>query len=231
VQLADRPEPNWFVLELATYPEELLREQLARDTLLVWLNRRRLPEVLAIVLHPKGNLEAARFLTLRSDEGLTELAVGWRVVELWKLPARELLDAGDVGLIPWVPLTQFDGPPEPVLRQCREIIDRRAAPEEHGNLLAVTQVLTLRYNEAGLLSLLGGRKVMIESPLIQEIVAETRAETRSETILEVLETRFGPIPRGIGDAVRGIRDDERLRLLMVCAVRCSDLEEFNAALR
>jgi hypothetical protein len=40
-----------------------------------------------------------------------------------------------------VPLAQFDGPPEPIMRECRERIDREAPANEHENMLAVTQLL------------------------------------------------------------------------------------------
>ena len=33
------------------------------------------------------------------------------------MPAEDLLAAGDVGLIPWVPLTEYDGPAETLLEQ------------------------------------------------------------------------------------------------------------------
>ena len=32
-----------------------------------------------------------------------------RVVELWTVPAEELLQTGDIGLVPWIPLTDFAG--------------------------------------------------------------------------------------------------------------------------
>ena len=59
--------------------------------------------------------------------GLNRWRAGWKVVELWNVPAEGLLLAGDVGLIPWVPLAKFDGPPEPVFRQCR----RGSMPRHH----------------------------------------------------------------------------------------------------
>jgi hypothetical protein len=40
-----------------------------------------------------------------------------------------------------VTLTKFKGPPEPAIRQCRAHIDQVTSPDEHANLLAVTQVL------------------------------------------------------------------------------------------
>src|SRR5207245_1654286 len=106
--------------------------------------------------------------------GWTSVSVSWRVVELWTLPAEQLLAANDVGLIPWVPLTAFAEPPEEILRRCRERIEQQAPAKERANLLAVSQVLArLRYSDPRLLSLFGGIGTMleIESPLIQELMA------------------------------------------------------------
>ena len=76
-------------------------------------------------------------------------------------------------MIPWVPLMQADEPPEVVLQRCREVIDQHAPAEEHEGLLTVTQVFTrLRYKDPNLLSILGRKTVMIESPVIREIVGE-----------------------------------------------------------
>ena len=83
-----------------------------------------MPEVVVLFLHPKGNVEAAGSVELRSRLGLTKWNLSWKAVKLWEVPAEELFAAGDVGLIPWVPLSQFDGPPEPILRQCRARIDQ-----------------------------------------------------------------------------------------------------------
>jgi len=70
-------------------------------------------------------------------------------------------------------LAQFDGPPEPIIRECRARIDRVGSRAEQENLLAVTQFLArLRYNDDALFEILGGRKAMIESPLVQELKKE-----------------------------------------------------------
>jgi len=79
-------------------------------------------------------------------------------VELWTIPAEELLEAGDVGLIPWVPLTDFAAPPETMLRRCREAVETHAPPAEKANLLAVTQVFSfLRYNDLAILAIVNMR--------------------------------------------------------------------------
>jgi hypothetical protein len=119
-----------------------------------------------------------------------------------------------------------------MLQECRQRIEENATSEDRANLLAVTQVLTrLRYNDQQLLAILGGIQVMIESPLIQEIVARAKHETRHEDILEVLEGRFGAVPTDIAMHLKGIVEEKRLRDLHRYAVRCSDLEAFRAILQ
>ena len=67
-----------------------------------------------MVLRPKGKYRIPRSRNLHSRHGLSSCRLKWRVVELWTIPAEELLQAGDVGLIPWVPLTDFPDPPETI---------------------------------------------------------------------------------------------------------------------
>ena len=167
---------------------------------------------------------------------MTHWSVRWKVVQLWSIPAETLLDAHDVGLIPWVPLTQFDGPPEPIFQQCRARIDEEAPPEERENLLAVTQVLAgLRYNEVGLFQLLGGRDAMIESPVLQELKAEwtrdgPRSGTNRRAIVDFLVARFGPEAEEIATQLETIADDARLKELIKLAAVCSDLPSFRKEL-
>jgi hypothetical protein len=148
---SDRPER--FVLELATYPEPRLLEQVVRDLTLVYLDRRELPEVFALVLHPRGAYRVPDRVEFASPRGWTTWQVRFKVIELWTIPAEDLLALGDPGVIPWVPLSRIDGPPEPILRACAERIE--AAPADvRENLLAVTHVFTaLRYNDRRLLKL------------------------------------------------------------------------------
>jgi hypothetical protein len=228
-------EPSLFVLELATYPEARIAEQVLRDMTLVYLDRRVVPDVITLVLHPRGNLQVTGTLEMMSPGGMTHLSVRWKVVQLWSIPAETLLDAHDVGLIPWVPLTHFDGPPEPIFQQCRARIDKEAPPEERENLLAVTQVLAgLRYNEVGLFQLLGGRNAMIESPVLQELKAEWTREAAREaklrTLVDVLVARFGPQAEEIATQLETIADDARLKELIKLAALCSDLPSFRKEL-
>jgi hypothetical protein len=163
--------------------------------------------------------------------GLTRIAVGWRVVELWTVPAEALLATGDVGLIPGSPVA-LRRPPEPLLRRCRERIDGQAAPDERDNLLAVTQVMTgLRYNDPRLRTIFGGRQAMIESPVLQELFAEREAETRRKDILKFLTVRFGPLPEDLKAALQTIEDGTKLDELVESAASCPDLGVFRARLQ
>jgi hypothetical protein len=227
VRFASESEADLFVLEIATYPDAQLFEQILRDSTLVFLDRRVLPEVMALVLCPKGNLRVRNRVDLRSPRGWTRWRANWRVVELWKVPAAGLFAANDVGLMLWVPLTKFTEPPEQVLQHCRERIDQHAAAEEHDNLLAVTQVLTrLRQKDSHLLDIFGGRRVMIESPLIQELLAERM----HKAIAKVLEGRFGTIPSDLRVRLQAVQDEQKLDDLNAFAGTCRSLEEFRKRL-
>jgi len=228
-------EPDLYVLEIATYPEARVADQIVDDTALVHLDRRVLPEVIVLFLHPRGNIEAAGAANVRSRQGWTNLQLSWRIAKPWEIPAEELLSAGDVGLVPWVPLAQFDGPPEPIVRECRVRIDRDAPPNEHENLLAVTQFLSgMRYNNAKLLQILGGRRAMIESPLYQELEAElmrkAEIKTTRKAIARILKIRFGIVPRELGSELKAIDDENRLGELLDHAVKCRNINSFRKQL-
>src|SRR5262249_47685679 len=77
----DRPEP--YVVEIATYPEQRAVEQALRDLLLVYLVRGEVPNVLVLVLRPRGRLRVAEQTRRHGSDGVTEVAGRWRVVELW----------------------------------------------------------------------------------------------------------------------------------------------------
>ncbi|HZW33493.1 MAG TPA: hypothetical protein VFF52_22430 [Isosphaeraceae bacterium] len=180
-----RPDP--YILEIATYPQARVAKQVVDDALLVYFERRVLPEVVVLFLHPRGNVATAQTAQLSSRLGPTTWDVSWRSVKLWEVPAGDLLAAGDIGLIPWVPLAKIDGPPEPVFRECKARINRVMSEGERQSLLVVTHFLaSLRYDDARLLKLLMGRKAMLESksPIVRELRAEWTREGRQAMILD-----------------------------------------------
>lgn len=229
-QRAGSAEPELFVLEIASYPERRVVEQLERDVLLVLLNRRELPEAVAVVLHPKGNYRIPTTFTRSSGSGKTELTLKWRIIELWTVPATELLATEELGLMPWALLGQHDGEPEPLFRRCREIIDAKASDDERWNLLAVTQILArLRYKNLRLFEILGGSNVMIESPMIKELQERWTANLSVQYIMTTLHERFVTVDDETARLVRMLRP-ERLDTAMLAALRCQGLAEFKRSL-
>ena len=199
VRLEGEPQDDLFLIEVATYPERRVGQQMTDDLLLVYPCR-----------------------------------LQWHVVELWTIPAAELLQAGDVGLIPWVPLTDFAEPPEAMLQRCRESIEQHAPPGEKANLLAVTQVFSfLRHNDLAMLTALGGKEVMLEIPFLDEIVMEktrvTACETARQDIVTILEARFGDVPRDLPEEIESVDDAKQLRGLVRLAASCPDLDAFRRA--
>jgi hypothetical protein len=71
---------------------------------------------------------------------------------------------------------------------------------------------------------------MIESPLIQEMMAKNTAQTMHKDIVRVLARRFGSVPEEVAAAVRTIYDESKLEELVDEAASCSDLEGFRARL-
>jgi predicted transposase YdaD len=240
VQLEGEEQPVWVVVEIATFPERRVDEQVLRDAMMVFLERGVLPEVLTLVLHPKGKVRVTGKQRQRSHRGLTTWAMTWKVVELWTLRAADLLAANDVGLVPWAVLTRFRERPEVLLRECRRRIDEQATEREKGNLLAVCQVLTrLRYNDPALLEIFGGSRAMIESPLIKELQVrfkqegkeegkhEGRQEATQDAILRVLSLRFRFLPPDVDADVRAITDAQRLQEVLDHAVTAASLKAFR----
>jgi hypothetical protein len=109
VCLEGENEEEPYLLEVTTYPERRVSQQMTDGLLLVYLDRGQLPEGVTLVLRPKGKYRVPRSRNLHSRHGFSSCRLKWRVVELWTIPAEELLRAGDVGLIPWVPLTILGG--------------------------------------------------------------------------------------------------------------------------
>jgi hypothetical protein len=155
------------------------------------------------------------------------LEAEWRAVELWTLSAEDFLSAGDVGVVPWVPLMEFADPPETLLERCAEKIEREAHPQDRADLLAVSQVLTeLRFPNPDLVGILGGQRPMIESPLLQKMIAEKL----HVAIHEALKARFGAVPRDVTRLLREILNERKLTKLNGVAAKCADLEAFREAL-
>ncbi len=196
---------------------------------LIYLVRGVVPEVITLILRPQGRKPVPRELVIRSEEGTTSIRVEWKVIELWKVPAAELLAAGDIGLIPLVPLSLLDRPVEAILDECRERIHRDAPGDELENLLAVTHIFAgLEYNDPRLFEKLGGTMALLKSgsPLIQGIIDDAIATGRRDDVITILAARFGPEAGALRADLKKV-DDAGLKELLAIAATCPDLASFR----
>jgi hypothetical protein len=227
VFLGSETKPHHVLVEVATYPEKRALKQALDDLALAYAALGHLPELLMLVLRPKGKFRIGGKHEVRSPLGLSRLGAEWKTIELWTLAAEDFLASGDVGVVPWVPLMRFDGPAGALLERCAEKIEREAHSEDRADLLAVTQVLGgLRFPEPLLMEFLGGEQAMFESPVLQRFVARRL----HEAILDVLKKRFGTAPRDVTKYLRDVIDEKKLKKLNVLAATCPDLEAFREAL-
>ncbi|MBW3598937.1 MAG: DUF4351 domain-containing protein [Planctomycetes bacterium] len=67
---------------------------------------------------------------------------------------------------------------------------------------------------------------MIESPLIQEIVAEAL----HRAILKLLRRRFGDVPVDLETRIQSVLDEDRLTELNGVAGSCASLDAFRQSL-
>jgi hypothetical protein len=157
------------------------------------------------------------------------------VIRLWELEADDVLAIGDVGLVPWVPLTRTTLTPDERMTRCHERLVRVPDPIDRAGLMAVTQILAgLAFPGRSFWSLFGGAEAMIESPVLDEVkeilLKRGRVAEAHELLISALETRFGRLPAELQTQLTGIADLDRLRSLMPVAVTCPNLAAFVAAL-
>src|SRR5258708_4922760 len=136
VRFADKAEPSLVLIEVATYPEKRVVQQIQDGIRLVRQARGVLPEALVLCLCPRGRYRVPEQAQENSTLGWTAETLRWKVVEAWTLSAEELLAAPSVGVVPWVTAAHYDGPPEVLLQRCRDRIEREGGKQK-ANLLAV----------------------------------------------------------------------------------------------
>jgi hypothetical protein len=123
-KLAGVKEPRLILVEVATYPEPRVVDQVRGDLRLVRQVRGALVDAVVICLSPKGDYRVPESAEEESPLGWSSERLRWKVVEAWTLSAEDLLAAQDVGVVPWATLARYDGPPEVLLQRCRDRIDR-----------------------------------------------------------------------------------------------------------
>lgn len=81
--------------------------------------------------------------------------------------------------------------------------------EHHGNMI-----------------LFGEEQAMIDSPILNDLIARKETERSHRMILALLEDRLGPIPNEVVQRLQRVTEEDRLTELVKVAGRCPDVETF-----
>ena len=230
-RFADSDEPKLVLVEVATYPEKRVVEQMSDDIRLVRQARGVLADAVVLCLCPRGAYRVPESVEETSPLGWSGERLRWKVVELWTLSAEDLLSAPDVGVVTLASLAKYDGPPEVLLQRCRDRIDREGG-EKRANLLAVSQVFArMHFDKPEWMNILGGSNVMIESPWLQEIADKSERRGQVRSLINVLEGRFGAVTPTITAGLEQIKDEDQLDRLARQAGVSVNLQSFEEILR
>ena len=183
------------------------------------------------------------------DDGVVRFR--YRVVRLWEMEAREILQRGLVKIYPFVPVMASSR--EEVF-QAEEGIYQSAELErsQKSDLLTALAIFAGMRDKSLAEELVERRRdLMIESPTydmikeegikeglqqgiqqgLQQGIQQGQLEDAREMVSEVLEERFGVISPRVVQQVRMVSEREILRALLRRAIRCRSLEEFEGELR
>lgn len=231
VRFPGEAEPTLVLVEIETYPDSDADRQVLDDLMLIAVDRKTVPEVVSLVLKPKGKMTVTGASERVSPRGRTRIGGTWPVVRLWELDAETLLASPDAGVIPWVPLARTTLTPDELMTRCRDRLVQVPDANDRSGLVAVTQILAgLAFPDRRFLNLFGGAKVMIESPVLDEVKELIRVQAMHDNILANLDARFGSVPADRVAALAAVTDETRLKALHRLAATCPDIDTFVAAL-
>jgi len=224
-------EATLVLVEMKSYPASDVDRQVLDDLMLIAVDRKVMPDVVSLILKPKGNVVVTGSAESVSRRGGTRIGGSWPVVRMWELEAEELFAAGDAGLIPWVPLAHTIQTPEVLMKRCRDRLASVPDPSDRAGLMVVTQILAgLAFPDNRFLDLFGGAQAMIESPVLDEVKQLILVRALQEYVVDVLEARFGSIPKDRVLPLQTILDENRLRAMHRLAATCPDIEAFVTGL-
>jgi len=173
------------------------------------------------------------------DNGVVR--VRYELVRMWEVEGRELLEMRDLYLLPLVGAARSEE--EEIFEAERLIYESELEREVKADLLTILAIFSgLKSKDMVERLILRRRDIMIESAAYDIIkeegfkeglkkgLEEGALETARRMVLEVLQERFGVVPRSMMERVREIDNDGVLNVLIRQAVRCESLEEFREAM-
>ena len=75
------------------------------------------------------------------------------------------------------------------------------------------------------------RRIILESPLVQEIVEEAVRADRVQYLIHLLERRFGAVPPSIATDLEKLESADLLLRLIPLLVDCDSLQSFTVGMR
>lgn len=171
---------------------------------------------------------------VNAPDGTVSIKWKYKVVRIWKMPAQDLLALQRPGLLPLIGQTQLDDPQTMI----PQVVDGLNQIEDEGlrqrlftSLLALVEDKEIATMVEKLIEQEG---LLMDTPFLRRIRAESRQQARRETILEVLTLRFDPaisIYRELENYIAKINDDMALEQLLAAAVKAETLVDFRETLR
>ena len=162
----------------------------------------------------------------------------YRVLKVWEIDPKMIIDRNLYGLFPILPLTNHGKTNDNrCLKACFDLVENADIKDEalKANMSVCTGVLAgLRYPKELVKSLMKV-EIMKESVIYQDILSEGiekgKKEGMEESIISVLSARFGDISANMTDMIHHIRNKSRLNELLKSAATSGSLSEFEQKMR
>jgi predicted transposase YdaD len=164
----------------------------------------------------------------------SEVTFAYRLIRLYEMDAREIVEENILCLMPFVPLMRHG---EALLDQADSLLYQSALPrEDKADMLTVMTIFSgLISDKLPRMLVARRRDIMIESAaydvIKQEGLQQGKIQEAQEAILDNLEARFEIAPESIAKEVQGIEELGVLKALHRGSVRVASLDEFKALLK
>jgi predicted transposase YdaD len=186
---------------------------------------------LAVVLHRGADSPRLTGLYERGFPGEpADVTLRYRVVRVWQVPAERWL-AGGLGVLPLAPLGAVQEAELPaVIAQMKQRLDREVPGGQAAELWSAAYILmSVRYEQALIQTLLQGVLAMKESVTYQAILREGEAKGEANEARKILllqgRIRFGEPPPQAVAALDAITDVSRLEELGARLLGASSWQE------
>jgi hypothetical protein len=163
-----------------------------------------------------------------------EVSYSYRLIPIYELDAREIIEEKILCLMPFVPLMQHGE--ELVETADTALYESSLSRQDRADMLTAMTIFSGLVSSTLPHQLIAKRRdIMIESAAYDIIKQEGRIEGEirqaQEGILDILEARFDVVPEPIAGLVREIQELGSLKTLRKSSIKVGTLQEFKDLLR